>query len=43
MKTKTGTFNTIGRANIYDSIKQSKNIEPKHIIKRNIFKNEKKE
>jgi small subunit ribosomal protein S24e len=43
MKTKTGTFNTIGTANIYDSIEQSKNIEPKHIIKRNISENVKKE
>ena len=35
MKTKTGTMVTVGEANVYDSVEQAKNLEPKHIIARN--------
>jgi len=35
MQTKTGTMTTVGNANVYDSVEQAKNLEPKHIIARN--------
>jgi ribosomal protein S24E len=35
IETKTGTMVATGEANVYDSIEQSKLVEPKHIIARN--------
>ncbi|MDG6223558.1 MAG: 30S ribosomal protein S24e [Candidatus Bathyarchaeota archaeon] len=35
MQTKTGTMTTVGDANVYDSVEQAKNLEPKHIVNRN--------
>jgi small subunit ribosomal protein S24e len=35
METKTGKMFAIGEANVYDSIKQAKFVEPEHIIARN--------
>jgi len=35
LKTKTGKMFAIGEANVYDSIKQAKFVEPEHIIARN--------
>ncbi|KON34586.1 hypothetical protein AC477_00350 [miscellaneous Crenarchaeota group-1 archaeon SG8-32-1] len=35
IETKTGTMIATGEANVYDTIEQSKLVEPKHIIARN--------
>jgi len=35
ISTKTGMRTAVGIANIYDSVEQSKLVEPSHIIKRN--------
>jgi ribosomal protein S24E len=35
IETKTGTMVATGEANVYDSIEESKLVEPKHIIARN--------
>ncbi len=35
LQTKTGTWITVGEANIYDTVQQALSIEPKHIILRN--------
>ncbi len=36
IKTYTGTFNTVGLAHIYDNPEKAKEVEPAHIIERNI-------
>lgn len=35
MKTLTGTHNTVGFANVYESVEQAKRIEPTYVLKRN--------
>lgn len=35
LETKTGTMVAVGEANAYDSAKQAKLVEPKHIVARN--------
>jgi len=35
MQTKRGTMTTVGEANVYDTVEQAKNLEPKHILTRN--------
>lgn len=36
-ETKTGTFTTVGTANVYDSVEQAKFVEPEYVIKRNVL------
>ncbi|MEM1589473.1 MAG: 30S ribosomal protein S24e [Candidatus Bathyarchaeia archaeon] len=36
LETKTGTHVAVGFANVYDSMKQAKLIEPKYILNRNL-------
>ena len=36
VETKTGTMTAVGEANAYDSIEQSKLVEPKHVVARNV-------
>jgi ribosomal protein S24E len=43
METKTGQMVAVGEANVYDSIKQGKLMEPKHIISRNVLPGKPKE
>ena len=42
-KTKKGTMFAVGEANIYDSIKVAEDMEPKHVISKNIIPEKKPE
>ena len=42
-ETKTGSMTTVGEANVYDSVEDAVQIEPKHIILRCTPKTEKEE
>lgn len=41
MKTKKGTMLAVGEANVYDSDKTAKSMEPKHVITRNVIQEKK--
>lgn len=43
LKTKTGTMVALGEANVYNSISDAKQMEPKYIIARNVISEKKVE